>query len=760
MAGAIKAIIATQFDATGIKKATREFDKLGKSLRNTLGAVGLTVGLAAITNGLRESAKAAVADVKSQALLAQQLRNTVGATDEAIASTEDYIKSLMLETSVADDQLRPALASLVRATGDVGKAQDLLALSTDIAAGTGRDLGAVSVAVGKAAAGQTTQLFRLIPALKGSKDFARDAGIAFGGMAAAAANNDPFQRINIILGEMQEEIGMALLPTLNDFAAWFASPEGQAKLQEFVDFTTDAIDGVIKLANYIGENIKVLGPLAIGIGVASTAFSVFNAVLNANPIVRIIGLVGLLAGALLGLGAASGAASTGVPATVISRAMKAGQEAADETAKRFRTGSKEQGAAVAAARKRAYDMVLKNYQTGIDALKTGVSNAEPIIVPPIVEQLGGSKSGGKSVITAIDKAADKQKELVADFTQNIKDLSEGFRDLGRATQELGQFEQQAVDSFEAINQAVVKGLGDEALTEAAANFIYDYIKVEKVALTALARQRDILLSKIAIAQDISRGVVNAANITGLLTNETRQVTKSVKTLVNGIATTISSTYDEVITGNLADSFKKLVDRTKNFAKNLVALRKLGLNGTLFKQIVDAGAEAGGATAEAIIAGGADTVSELNGLFDELNKAGSDIAAESTDVFYNLGEGVSNAFIDGLKSQEAILAAQIAAMVASIEAAFAAMMARLNQLGAAPMTNANGFAYETALPGVSGSAMQFGSATPWAQAVASFRESQTPTVNNYITVKAGAIVAEKSAGQLITSLQNKYTKASG
>jgi hypothetical protein len=126
----------------------------------------------------------------------------------------------------------------------------------------------------------------------------------------------------------------------------------------------------------------------------------------------------------------------------------------------------------------------------------------------------------------------------------------------------------------------------------------------------------------------------------------------------------------------------------------------------------------------------------------------------------LGEGVSNAFIDGLKSQEAILAAQIASMVAAIEAAFASMMARLNQLGAAPMTNANGFAYETALPGVSGSASQFGSATPWAQAVASFRQSQTPTVNNYITVKAGAIVAEKSAGQLITSLQNKYTKASG
>lgn len=103
---AIKAIIATQFDATGIKNATKEFDKLGKGIRNTLGAVGLGLGLAAVTNGLKESAKAAVADVKSQALLAQQLKNTVGATDSAVAGSEEFIKSLMLQTSIADDQLR------------------------------------------------------------------------------------------------------------------------------------------------------------------------------------------------------------------------------------------------------------------------------------------------------------------------------------------------------------------------------------------------------------------------------------------------------------------------------------------------------------------------------------------------------------------------------------------------------------------------------------------------------------------------------
>jgi hypothetical protein len=751
---AIKAIIATQFDATGIKKASKEFDKLGKTLRSTLGAVGLTVGLAAITNGLKEATKAAAMDAKSQGLLAQQLQNTVNATDSVIASNEAFINSLQRTTAIADDDLRPAMSALVRATGDVDKAQSLLALSTDIAAGTGRDLGSVAIAVGRAANGQTTALRRLGIVVKAGEDPIKALTTAFAGNAEAAANLDPFQRLTTLFGEIQEQIGFALLPTLQDFANWFASPEGSEQVQKFVDLLVDGATGLANFAKYVSDNISFLGPLATGIGIATVAFGIFNAVVAANPFVAAAYGLGLVIAGLVAVGG---------------EAYKAKVEFEKLNGAQTRFGGgilDRQKAAEKAAKNAMPEIIASNYGIGAGGSVIGRADKSTVKVEPFVDLTKNTKAL-KTATDTLKKSADEaqklidaQDKLVADFTENITDLSKAFRGLGESSKELGQFEQQASSAFDALNEQIKKGLNDRAITQAAAKYLTDYVAVERAALTALARQRDVLLSRIAIAQDISRGVINAVNITGLLTNETRQVTKSVKTLVNGIATTISSTYDEVITGNLADSFKKLVDRTKNFAKNLITLKKLGLNGTLFKQIVDAGSEAGGATAEAIIAGGADTVSELNGLFDELNKAGSDIAAESTDVFYNLGEGVSNAFIDGLKSQEAILAAQIASMVASIEAAFASMMARLNQLGAAPMTNANGFAYETALPGVSGSAMQFGSATPWAQAVASFRESQTPTVNNYITVKAGAIVAEKSAGQLITSLQNKYTKASG
>lgn len=375
-----------------------------------------------------------------------------------------------------------------------------------------------------------------------------------------------------------------------------------------------------------------------------------------------------------------------------------------------------------------------------------------------------SKTAGKATkktVDATNKAIEAQKQLVADFKKNIEELSTGFRSLGQAADDLGEFEKQAVDSFNAINAAVKKGLADKAITQQAAGVIYDYIAVERKALQDLARQRDVLLAKINIAQEISSSIISAGNITNQLSSETRQVTKSVTTLVKGIATTVTRTFDEVVTGNIAESFKKLVDKTKNFAKNLVTLKKLGLNGTLFKQIVDAGAEAGGATAEAIIAGGADTVSELNGLFDQLNQAGSDIAKESTDTFYAAGKGITNSFIDGLKSQETALLEQLNSMIAAIELALTDMMGRLNNLGNMSMgTNANGFAYN-ADPMLGGTMdTQFGSGTPWAQAVANYRATPVSTVNNYYTVKTSAIVEGKALGQFLTSQTNKYTKASG
>jgi hypothetical protein len=160
-------------------------------------------------------------DDKAAQLLATSLRNTTGATDAQVASVESFITKTSIAAAVADDELRPALDKLVRGTGDVTKAQDLLSLALDISAGTGKDLGAVSDALSKAFNGQLGPLKKLDPALASliengatTDEVFAALGKTFKGAASTAANtaSGKMKSFSIQMGELKESIGAAVLP--------------------------------------------------------------------------------------------------------------------------------------------------------------------------------------------------------------------------------------------------------------------------------------------------------------------------------------------------------------------------------------------------------------------------------------------------------------------------------------------------------------------------------------------------------------------
>jgi hypothetical protein len=97
-----------------------------------------------------DGVKAAIEDEKAQTQLALALENATGATNAQIKATEDSILKMSLASGVADDDLRPALGRLVRSTGDITKAQDLLSTALDISTSTGKPLEAVANSLGKA----------------------------------------------------------------------------------------------------------------------------------------------------------------------------------------------------------------------------------------------------------------------------------------------------------------------------------------------------------------------------------------------------------------------------------------------------------------------------------------------------------------------------------------------------------------------------------------------------------------------------------
>jgi hypothetical protein len=206
-----------------LKGATQELSNFGKAQKSisSFAAIGYATAATSVFNFGKQVVQAALEDQKSQALLRAAISKTTTATDAATASAESFVKELMFSSLTADDELRPALATLTRATGDVTRAQTLLALSTEIATATGKDLASVSMAVAKASLGSTTALGKLgVPlsaAAKESGNFAlafEELNAQFSGSNAAALDTaaGKIENLSLRFGELKESIGVILLP--------------------------------------------------------------------------------------------------------------------------------------------------------------------------------------------------------------------------------------------------------------------------------------------------------------------------------------------------------------------------------------------------------------------------------------------------------------------------------------------------------------------------------------------------------------------
>ena len=173
-----------------------------------------------------EGVKAAIEDEAAQNRLANALKNVTGATEDQIASVEKQISKLSLANGVADDKLRPAYQRLATATGDLSKASGALTLALDISAATGKDVEAVSNALGKAYEGNTTALARLGIGMStaeiktlGLDGTMQQLAKTFGGAATVQANTLEGQiaRLKVGFDEAKESIGTALLPIVQKF---------------------------------------------------------------------------------------------------------------------------------------------------------------------------------------------------------------------------------------------------------------------------------------------------------------------------------------------------------------------------------------------------------------------------------------------------------------------------------------------------------------------------------------------------------------
>ena len=147
---------------SGLAQAQSGLSGFAGSLKNMLGpaAVGAGLAIAGLATKMAvDGVNAAMADEEAMRKLALTLENVGVAHDTK--RVEDFISVLERSTGVADDELRPAYDRLIRSIGDTATANDMLKLSMDISAGTGKSLQAVTEALGKAFDGNISGLQRL-----------------------------------------------------------------------------------------------------------------------------------------------------------------------------------------------------------------------------------------------------------------------------------------------------------------------------------------------------------------------------------------------------------------------------------------------------------------------------------------------------------------------------------------------------------------------------------------------------------------------
>jgi hypothetical protein len=242
---------------TGAEKMDRVFG----AMRVAMIGAAAAAGAFAVKLGV-DAVQGAIEDEKALASLNQTLGNLGfgGATTEV----DRFVGSLQTTFGVSDSLLRPAFDRLIRSTRDVGEAERALAIAMDVSAGTGKDLEAVTAAIGKAYEGNTGALAKLGTGLDASIIKSGDMqaitkGLAdtFSGQAATAANT--FQgRLNIVseaAAEASEQVGYSLLNAMTNITDAMGGSGGAAEaiattgdeIATIIDLTSDAVTEILKL---------------------------------------------------------------------------------------------------------------------------------------------------------------------------------------------------------------------------------------------------------------------------------------------------------------------------------------------------------------------------------------------------------------------------------------------------------------------------------------------------------------------------------
>jgi hypothetical protein len=239
------------WNGNALKKGKKEISSFEKSVKSLGRTLGISLGAAAIINYGKNAVKAFTADEAAAKSLEIQLKNTGYAFSSP--GVELYIANLQKATGVLDDQLRPALQTLLTASGSLTQSQKALAVALDVSAATGKSVTEVSAAMAKGFTGQTTALARLGAGLSKTTLASGDMNMIldelsnkFSGQASARLTTyaGKMDQLKVASANSAEIIGKGLLNALTAIGKDKNIGAATVAMENFAKSIADVITGL------------------------------------------------------------------------------------------------------------------------------------------------------------------------------------------------------------------------------------------------------------------------------------------------------------------------------------------------------------------------------------------------------------------------------------------------------------------------------------------------------------------------------------
>lgn len=492
----------------GVKSA---FSGIGKVVIPTLAFVG-------VTEGLRKAVEAAqVKQVISGQL--EVATRAAGLNYSELAHSIEETVNANRRLGFSEEETARSLTIGIRATRDVGAAQRLLSIATNVARGRNIGLGVATLAVVKAQQGQTASLRRLGVVLdkhatgvqavaQAEKQFAG----ASDKYAKTATGSQ--ERLSQSVERTAATVGEILLPAITRtnvvVADWLDNEEHQKDIQELVNSTFAAarplIEGVTTAYTLLAPPVRVISDLFGGLADVGGKAIAIGALLGARKVVNSFKQVsteaavaerGIVSGSADGaksLGqlsvAADKAAGSFAPARLEAQSTAAATltigSAAEETATRVVSS--------AAQMEGAYRAVALAAETsGKAALPSALASAVRPLVIPVDSDALASDFG--DVSTAADDAAESMIGVAGNATTAVAEarrLSLAYRGLADGTADSAHQATTAVKAQAATVASAaateVTSLGKVAAANAAV--IKTYTGAEVAAMRAARAEKE------------------------------------------------------------------------------------------------------------------------------------------------------------------------------------------------------------------------------------------------------------------------------